>query len=177
MPRFMTMQTPTIPTCDGTDSMKRNFRNRALAHSRHQRGVGLVEVLISVLILGIGMLGVAAMQATALRYGQSSLETSQAVMQTYSIIESMRANPGNAPAYATAGMVCAVPAAGGSLASKDIAAWITSLKNTMGLAADNTTCGRVENRGGGVYRITVRWDDSRARDGSNQRDLVIETAI
>ncbi|MFL8092610.1 prepilin-type N-terminal cleavage/methylation domain-containing protein, partial [Xanthomonas vasicola] len=43
-------------------------------------GIGLIEVLISVVILGVGMLGIAAMQATALRNSQSSLERSQAVI-------------------------------------------------------------------------------------------------
>jgi type IV pilus assembly protein PilV len=55
--------------------------------------VGLIEVLVAVLVLGIGLLGVAAMQATALRNSQSSLERSQGVMHVYTILDAMRANP------------------------------------------------------------------------------------
>src|SRR5690606_10573682 len=47
---------------------------------RQVRGVGLLEVMISVLILSVGLLGIAAMQALALRGSQSSLESTQAVM-------------------------------------------------------------------------------------------------
>lgn len=136
-----------------------------------------MEVLISVLILGIGMLGIAAMQATALRYGQSSLETSQAVMQTYSILERMRANAGAADAYDTGGLLCDASVAGATLAVNDLNAWITSMKQTMGTAADTTTCGEVDAVGGGVYEVTVQWDDSRAGDGSGAREISVETTL
>ena len=45
-----------------------------------QQGMSLLEVLIAVLVLAIGLLGIAALQATALRNSQSSLERNQAVM-------------------------------------------------------------------------------------------------
>ena len=52
----------------------------------------MIEVLVAVLVMGIGLLGVAAMQATALRNNQSALERTQATIQTYSILDAMRAN-------------------------------------------------------------------------------------
>lgn len=64
-------------------------------------GISLIEVLISVLVLGVGMLGIAAMQATALRNSQSSLERSQAVIQVYTIFDAMRANSEVATSGAT----------------------------------------------------------------------------
>lgn len=142
---------------------------------RDQHGVGLVEVLVSVLILGIGMLGIAAMQATALRYGQSSMETSQAVIQTYSILERIRANRDEAAAYNMARQ-CSVPAAGGSLVGQDKAAWITALKDTLGTADDATTCGEISGCPGNC-KVTVYWDDSRARDGSQTRSISTETIL
>lgn len=131
---------------------------------RQVRGVGLLEVMISVLILGVGLLGIAAMQALALRGSQSSLESTQAVMQTTSIVEAMRANRLNAGSYVI-GMTCAAGGAG-SLAQNDLAAWLDALKGTIGVAGDNTTCGQIEGLGGSRYRITVQWDDQRAGGGS-----------
>src|SRR3546814_2402887 len=64
------------------------------------RGTTLSEVLIAVLVLGIGMLGIASLQATSLRNSQSSLERSQAVIATYAIIDAMRANRNDALAGA-----------------------------------------------------------------------------
>ena len=141
---------------------------------RQQRGVSLLEVMISVLILGVGLLGIAAMQALALRGGQGSLESSQAVMQTTSIAEAMRANRLNAGNYAMA-MTCTA-GSGGSLAQNDQAAWINALKSTMGVAGDTSTCGRIEALGNSRYRITVQWDDQRA-GGSSTRQVATEVRI
>lgn len=150
-------------------------RPSRLGGGRHnERGVSLLEVMISVLILGVGLLGIAAMQALALRGGQSSLESSQAVMQTTSIVEAMRANRLNAANYAIA-MTCTAGSAG-TLAQNDLAAWINALKSTMGVAGDSTTCGRIEALGGGRYRVTVQWDDQRG-GGSATRQVATEVSI
>ncbi|WP_305804943.1 type IV pilus modification protein PilV [Stenotrophomonas sp. YIM B06876] len=138
---------------------------RSVAPGRtRQHGAGLLEVLIAVLIMGIGMLGVAAMQATALRNSQGALERSQAVVQSYSILDAMRANRDAVVtgSYNTAGLACVAPAAG-SLAQTDVRLWITSLKATLGDGA--ATCGGV-NCNGTDCSITVQWDDSRSSDGA-----------
>jgi len=142
--------------------------------ARNQRGVSMLEVMISVLILGVGLLGIAAMQALALRGGQGSLESSQAVMQTTSIVEAMRANRLNAGNYAMA-MTCTA-GSGGSLAQNDLAAWVNALKSTMGTAGDTSTCGRIEALGNSRFRITVQWDDQRA-GGSSARQVATEVRI
>lgn len=139
---------------------------------RHARGLSLIEVMVSVLILGIGLLGIAALQSAALRNGQSSLESSQAIMQTTSIIEAMRANRANAGSYNTAGMVC-TPPGGGGLVGADLDAWIGSLKTTIGNSS--TTCGQITGCPAACV-ITVRWDDSRAGGGST-RTLQTRTEI
>lgn len=144
------------------------------AMPRRVRGVSLLEVMISVLILSIGLLGIAAMQALAMRGGQSSLESSQAVMQTTSIVEAMRANRVNAANYV--GSLSCTVSGSGSLAQNDLAAWIGSLKSTIGKAGDTSTCGRVEALGNGRYRITVQWDDSRAGGGAT-RQVISEVSI
>lgn len=145
---------------------------------RHIRGMSLIEVLVAVVVLAVGMLGVASMQALALRGGQGSLESSQAVMAANSIIEAMRANRLNAAAYVFNGTAaCAtVPAAGGSLASNDLNNWVTQLKATIGTGAgDTTTCGSI-TQAGGVYTVTVQWDDRRA-GGAQTRTVVTEARI
>lgn len=134
---------------------------------RAMSGVSLLEVLISVLIMGIGMLGIAAMQATALRNSQSSVERSQAVIQSYTIIDAMRANRNEALAggYNTTGWMCDAPS-GTTLNATDRAAWLASLQAALGGAVgDGSVCGQLACADG-ICTIGVRWDDSRAGAGS-----------
>lgn len=141
--------------------------NTKIRSPRLQQGAGLIEVLIAVLIMGIGLLGIAAMQATALRNSSSALERSQGVIQTYAILDSMRANR----VRAIAGdynipKTCEAPAApdpaDDALALSDIRLWLTSLETTLG---DNeNSCGQIECDGASC-EVTVWWDDSRANNG------------
>lgn len=143
--------------------------------SRSVRGISLIEVLVAVVVLSIGLLGVAAMQSVALRGGQSSLETSQAVMQTNAILDAMRANRANAAAYNTGGLVCAA-AGGGTVAATDLQTWITDLKNNISNTDDDdTTCGGIADCPEACV-ITIQWDDSRA-GGENTRTVVTRTTI
>jgi type IV pilus assembly protein PilV len=150
----------------------RSSRGRTPKSAAAVRGVGLIEVLVAVLVLAIGLLGVAAMQATALRNSQSSLERSQGVMHVYTILDAMRANPtaARAGAYNSA-MTCAVPAAG-NLVANDRRAWIDMIQQNLG----NTACGQVACVGA-LCTITVRWDDSRGTAGSVTQNFSTTTRI
>lgn len=140
-----------------------------------QRGASLLEVMISVLIMGIGLLGIAAMQATALRNSQSSLERSQAVIQSYTILEAMRANRAAALTnqYNLA-QTCDPPAANATLAQNDVRNWITQLEQTLGNSAN--TCGAIACNAGNCL-VTVQWDDSRGADnaGASSATYTIST--
>lgn len=147
-------------------------RRRAPRSAAAVRGVGLIEVLVAVLVLAIGLLGVAAMQATALRNSQSSLERSQGVMHVYTILDAMRANPNAARAGAyNMGMTCAVPGAG-NLVANDKRAWIDTLQQNLG----TTACGQVACAGA-LCTISVRWDDSRGTSGSATQTFSTTTRI
>lgn len=138
-----------------------------------QSGVGLIEVMVAVLILAVGLLGIAALQATALRNSQSSLERSQAVINTYSILDAMRANRDVARigGYDLLQMTCNPPNKG-SLAADDLHKWITDLQSAMGAAAcGQIVCGNLS------CKITVQWDGSRGTGGIETETLVTETRI
>lgn len=128
------------------------------------RGASLIEVLIAVLVLAIGMLGIAAMQSISLRNSMSALERSQATVQTYAILDSMRANldvaraGGYSHSMTTA---CTAPAAGTTLVSRDINFWLTSLRDTLG----PTACGGI-TCAAGICEISIRWNDERGSGGA-----------
>jgi len=56
------------------------------------KGFTLVEVLVSIIILAIGILGTIAMQARALNDNQDAYMRSQAVLLAYDLSDRMRAN-------------------------------------------------------------------------------------
>jgi len=142
------------------------------AQWRRQRGASLIEVMVALLVLTVSMLGVAATQATALRNNQSSLERSQAVIASYSILDAMRANPTAARNNAyNMELTCSAPTGTGRIAV-DQARWINSLKADVGSAA----CGAI-NCSNGVCTVTVRWDESRALAGSSTQSLTTVSRI
>ena len=53
----------------------------------HQRGVSLIEALITAVILAVGLLSVAAMQAKALQVSHTSYQRSVAVVQAQDAVE------------------------------------------------------------------------------------------
>ncbi len=57
-----------------------------------QQGVSLVESMIALLVLSIGLLGIAALQITAMKQNTSSLNHSQAVWIAYNMSDRIRAN-------------------------------------------------------------------------------------
>lgn len=126
-----------------------------------QRGATLVEVLIAVLILAVGLLGVAALQASALRNSGSALERSQAVIQTYSILDAMRANRGVARAGGYNVALATAPAGADPLAMSDLVAWRAALLATLGGTADGAV-----NCVAAVCTITVQWNDSRGTNAN-----------
>ena len=138
------------------------------------RGVSLIEVLISVLVMGIGMLGIAAMQATALRNNQSALERSQAVVQSYTILDAMRANAAAARAGEYNMAMTGTAPSGATLADTDRASWINALQGMGGIGG--SAQGAI-NCNGAVCTVTVQWDDTRGSDGTDTQQFSTVTRI
>lgn len=147
---------------------------------RYCSGLGLIEVLIAVAILAFGMLGIAALQATALRNGQSSYERSQAVTLTYSVLDRMRTNIEEArnEGYNIA-MTCEAPDAG-TQAQNDLRAWIQGLHASLGEQA----CGAIDCTDATSVPsppqqcdITIQWNDARGTGGSASQTLTTSTAL
>ena len=57
-----------------------------------QRGVTLIEILITVLVLAVGLLGLAALQGFSLQAGQVSYHRTQATNIGYEVADFARAN-------------------------------------------------------------------------------------
>ena len=58
-----------------------------------ERGFSLMEVLVTVLVISVGLLGLAVLQAQALKNNGQAYVRTQAVLGAYDLAERMRANP------------------------------------------------------------------------------------
>lgn len=65
---------------------------RSLSAARHARGMTLIEVLVTLVIISVGLLGVAALQITTVRNNQDAYVRSQAAMLAGDMLDRMRAN-------------------------------------------------------------------------------------
>lgn len=146
-----------------------------LYKTRHrQTGMTLIEVLVSVLILAIGLLGAAAIQLNALKYTDSSTMSSQASFIAYDMMDRIRANvDGNASANGTTNVLATY-----GLASLDLAPVANLNKardqdlsdfraNIINFASTSGT-GSIVVSDSTLVTITVGWSDTRAAGASNQ---------
>jgi type IV pilus assembly protein PilV len=70
-----------------------------LSTQRHQQGVSLIESMISLLVISVGLLGIAALQVTSISQNASALNHSQAVWIANNMADRVRANGGAFDSY------------------------------------------------------------------------------
>jgi len=64
---------------------------------KQQAGVSLIEVLITIIIMAIGLLGIAGLQNTSLKFSYESYLRTQGSFLAYDLIDRIRANPDGGP--------------------------------------------------------------------------------
>lgn len=123
--------------------------------NKSQRGVGLIEVLIALLVLSFGMLGMASLQMWSLKYNQSAMERGMAVVQTHTIVDAMRADRAGALDHDFDIGIDADPPSGNTFPEVSLRTWRESLADALGPdATGSVSCD-------GVCTIQVRWNDTR----------------
>ena len=136
-------------------------------------GMGLLEVVISIAVLSVGLLGVAHMQAVGTFSVERSYQRSQATVLAYDIADRMRANPGSAGSYlssvleaadATVQTGCRTTT-GCSLAQmvqNDLYEWNLALQAALPGAVGTIT------QSDATFTVAISWDDNS--DGSVTAD-------
>lgn len=165
--------------------MKSFSRMRRQPAFRSMAGISMIEVLVAVLILVFGVLGVAALQMTALRNSQSAMQHSQGVALTYAMIDRMRADAlqGRIGSYnlgnlgsdlggtGTTVWTCALPDAG-TLPQNERREWMQQVQAELG----PTACGIIDCDDANCA-VGVRWDDSRGTAGDANQRLITRTRL
>ena len=61
-----------------------------------QSGLSMIELLVAVLVMGIGVLGISALQMVSLQNNRAALYRAEAVQAAYDVMDRIRANPAGA---------------------------------------------------------------------------------
>ena len=134
-------------------------RVRSSRGFRNQVGVGLIEVMVAVLVLSVGFLGMAALQALSLSTNAGAMARSQATMASYSILDAMRSDivQAKSGAYNTTLAANACPAAGTSLPTTQLNQWCNQMGQSLRPIA--ATTGTVNCTADGVCTVTITYTD------------------
>ncbi len=165
-------------------------------------GVTLVEVLVAVLVMGVGMLGVTGLQMQSMQSSRAALLRSEAVQLAHDMMDRIRANAGGgAVHYAGLALGEGPPAHADcsvrhcsteQMALFDQAVWKCGLggfprdSGCLRLRGPGAVLAPVEEQPGlpagdgaiavdartGLVRVTVRW-----REKSRQRSIAIESRV
>jgi type IV pilus assembly protein PilV len=136
-----------------------------------QHGFTLLELLIALLVLSIGLLGLAALQTVGLRSNQMASMRTVATQAAYEMTDRMRANPAGltitnqyyvlatGDATPTIATDCDAEACNTQeLADFDLGQWRTRVNNLPGGLSQVT---QATTAGFTTHTITVHWNESR----------------
>lgn len=175
-------------------------------HARRARGFSLVEVLVALVIIGVGMLGIAKIQALSYASTGTAAARSIAAIEASSMAAAMRANRdywttaaagaiqtintvGNAVTASTdaallaPGACTAAACTMSQLAAYDLKAWATSLNSVLPNSSSTVTCTPptaavpVEPAGYPVgCTITISWSERNVAINAQSAGNVMTTA-
>ncbi|TXI35661.1 MAG: type IV pilus modification protein PilV [Aquipseudomonas alcaligenes] len=160
--------------------------------SSRSSGFTLIEVMVALVVLAVGLLGMASLMVRSQQSNEGAYSRSQASILAYDIVERMRSNKVLAnpletrkvsyatqnDAYAlTALPTCATPAtgqqvAGSAQATQDVAQWCQLVKSSLP-NVDTANTSIVRTAGTNLYTVTIQWQDATADGDSTQNIQVV----
>lgn len=139
-------------------------------------GFTMIEMLVALLILSVGLLGIAALQTTGQQATYRAYVRTQATWLAYDIMDRMRINQANAANYIVSDFASAGPGGGNpnnqcdegtcdpeQLAVYDLDNWFIQIQNSLPMGEARIISDlAIANQ----YNITLRWlDRQQDEDG------------
>lgn len=139
-----------------------------------QRGVSLIEVLVTMVVVSLGLLGLAALQMLGLKAAESSHYRASAAFFAQDMVNRLRANAAAARAgnYNLA-MTAAPPTTTTNIQDLDRKEWFEAMGRVLP-AADGAIAVN-----GNFVTVTVEWDDRRGdrATAATKGTFVLETDL
>lgn len=135
-----------------------------------ERGVSLVEVLVALVVLSVGLLGVAALLVQSVQGTRTALYRTRAVNLVSDMADRIRANATAGAAYTVAGAVnncqstadaLSAPCTEVQLAADDLARWRAEIQDAFPRVSAAIPAGTVEFFAGSpqIFRVSVAWQE------------------
>lgn len=124
---------------------------------KQQAGVGLIEVMVTLLVLSTALLALAALQTRSLQFNHGAYLRSQANIYAYDMLDRMRLNATNLDSYKSglaAADLSAAPVAS-PLASADLDGWRRNIASTLPNGRGGIDCVSATK----VCTLTIDWDE------------------
>ena len=131
-----------------------------------QRGLSLIEVLVTLLTVSLALLGTVGLQAYSLRLSQGAQFRIQAVLLVADLVERLEANKAGAvsgfyvQSSASSKNCVAQPCSHAELAAYDLAQWRSAVFAALPHATAQVT--RAEAGNPSTYTIRIAWVDRRS---------------
>jgi len=169
---------------------------RARGHHARTGGFTLIEVLVAVLVLALGLLGIAGLQAAGMQMNNSAYLRSQAAILAQDMADRARANTEGSEAGAydigdptnvskTDGCFNKSGCSSTQLAQSDVVRWRENVQSLLpggeaiicrdGSPDDGTSETSPECDSPGNYVVKIWWIDDR--DGDNNNKQRFETEV
>lgn len=146
--------------------------SKPLVLSAAQRGSSMIEILVSVLVLSIGLLGVASLQAVGLKNNNSAYLRTQANVLASDIMDRMRVNRTAATDSDYDVAIGTATVSGSSIAATDINEWKLSLSNQLPAGDGSVACDA-----DAVCTVTIQWTDAQQNGDLGATSIVVVTRL
>lgn len=119
-----------------------------------EKGLSLIEVLVTLFVTSVGLLGIAAMQAKSLQFNHAAYLRSQANILAYDMADRMRLNRDSARVgQYNLSLSAGKPTASGTAAT-DQNQWLTLIESVLPSGDGSVSCSS------NVCTLTVQWREA-----------------
>jgi type IV pilus assembly protein PilV len=168
-------------------------------YHRHSLGFTLIEVLVSVLILAIGLLGLAGLQARGMKENHNAYLRAQATLMAQDMADRMRANAagvvaGNYNSPTSTEVAACLTSSGctsAQMATNDFYEWTNKATGRMSVADlpngkgavcidstpnDGTFASQACDGTGNAYVVKIWWEE-RENDTANNKSTITKRFV